>query len=158
MTNKFSHLTNKGSAHMVDVSAKEETLRTAKAICQVSVSDEVLELISKDNLPKGDLFSTVRLAGIMASKKVAELIPLCHPLAIDGIEVDVAVTNNLIEITSEVRINDRTGVEMEALTAVSVAGLTVIDMVKSVDPSAHIVEVKVLEKNGGKNGHWINPK
>ena len=158
MTNNFSHLNNKGNAHMVDVSKKEVTIRTSKARCVVEFSNEVSKLINENNLPKGDLFATVRIAGIMASKKVSELIPLCHPLSIDAISIEIEHKENTLEITSDVKIEDKTGVEMEGLTSVTVAGLTAIDMIKSVDPSVKITEVKLLEKTGGKSGHWINPK
>ena len=158
MTNNFSHLNNEGNAHMVDVSQKEVTIRTSKARCVVEFSNEVSKLIKENNLPKGDLFATVRIAGIMASKKVSELIPLCHPLSIDAISIEIEHKENTLEITSDVKIEDKTGVEMEALTSVTVAGLTAIDMIKSVDPSVRITEVKLLEKTGGKSGHWINPK
>ena len=158
MNNNFSHLNEQGDAQMVDVSGKEISLRISKARAIVEVSEEVSELIKNNNLPKGDLFSTVRIAGIMASKKVSELIPLCHPLNIESINIEIEHIKNQIVITSEVKITHKTGVEMEALTAVSVAALTVIDMVKAIDPSSKIIEVKVSEKSGGKNGHWINPK
>ena len=158
MTKNFSHLNKEGSAHMVDVSKKDVTIRTSKARCVVEFSDEVSNLIKENNLPKGDLFATVRIAGIMASKKVSELIPLCHPLSIDAISIDIERKENTLVITSDVKIKDKTGVEMEALTTVTVAGLTAIDMIKSVDPSVKISEVKLLEKTGGKSGQWINPK
>ena len=158
MNNNFSHLNEQGDAQMVDVSGKEISLRISKARAIVEVSEEVSELIKNNNLPKGDLFSTVRIAGIMASKKVSELIPLCHPLNIESINIEIEHIKNQIVITSEVKITHKTGVEMEALTAVSIAALTVIDMVKAIDPSSKIIEVKVLEKSGGKSGHWINPK
>ena len=158
MSNTFSHLNNKGDAQMVDVSKKEVTLRSSKAQCIVEFNDEVSKLIKENNLPKGDLFATVRIAGIMASKKVAVLIPLCHPLSIDAISIEIEHKNNSLIIISNVKIEDKTGVEMEALTSVTVSGLTAIDMIKSVDPSVKISEVKLLEKTGGKSGHWINPK
>ena len=158
MNNNFSHLNEQGDAQMVDVSGKEISLRISKARAIVEVSEEVSELIKNNNLPKGDLFSTVRIAGIMGSKKVSELIPLCHPLNIESINIEIEHIKNQIVITSEVKITHKTGVEMEALTAVSIAALTVIDMVKAIDPSSKIIEVKVLEKSGGKSGHWINPK
>jgi cyclic pyranopterin phosphate synthase len=158
MSNNFSHLNNEGNAHMVDVSKKEITLRTSKAKCVVEFNSEVSKLIKENNLPKGDLFSTVRLAGIMASKKVSDLIPLSHPLSIDAVSVEIEHKDNTLIITSDVKIEDKTGVEMEALTAVTVAGLAAIDMIKSVDPGVKIQEVKLLEKTGGKSGHWINPK
>ena len=143
MNNNFSHLNEQGDAQMVDVSGKEISLRISKARAIVEVSEEVSELIKNNNLPKGDLFSTVRIAGIMASKKVSELIPLCHPLNIESINIEIEHIKNQIVITSEVKITHKTGVEMEALTAVSVAALTVIDMVKAIDPSSKIIEVKV---------------
>jgi cyclic pyranopterin phosphate synthase len=155
MNNSFTHLNDAGDAKMVDVSNKEVTTRTATASGLVVVSKEVINLIQNKNLPKGDLFSTVRLAGIMATKKASELIPLCHPLSISSVEVHVDVIDSAISITAKVKTADRTGVEMEALTAVSVAALTAIDMVKAVDKSAHISEIKLLEKTGGKSGTWL---
>jgi cyclic pyranopterin phosphate synthase len=155
MNNSFTHLNDAGDAKMVDVSNKEVTTRTATASGLVVVSKEVINLIQNKNLPKGDLFSTVRLAGIMATKKTSELIPLCHPLSISSVEVHVDVIDSAISITAKVKTADRTGVEMEALTAVSVAALTAIDMVKAVDKSAHISEIKLLEKTGGKSGTWL---
>jgi cyclic pyranopterin phosphate synthase len=155
MNNSFTHLNDAGNAKMVDVSNKEVTTRTATASGLVLVSNEVIDLIRNKNLPKGDLFSTVRLAGIMATKKTSELIPLCHPLSVSSVEVNVDVIDSAISITAKVKTADRTGVEMEALTAVAVAALTAIDMVKAVDKSANISEIKLLEKTGGKSGTWL---
>jgi cyclic pyranopterin phosphate synthase len=155
MNNSFTHLNDAGNAKMVDVSTKEVTTRTATASGLVLVSNEVIDLIQNKNLPKGDLFSTVRLAGIMATKKTSELIPLCHPLSVSSVEVNVDVIDSAISITAKVKTADRTGVEMEALTAVAVAALTAIDMVKAVDKSANISEIKLLEKTGGKSGTWL---
>jgi cyclic pyranopterin phosphate synthase len=155
MNNSFTHLNDAGNAKMVDVSTKEVTTRTATASGLVLVSNEVIDLIRNKNLPKGDLFSTVRLAGIMATKKTSELIPLCHPLSVSSVEVNVDVIDSAISITAKVKTADRTGVEMEALTAVAVAALTAIDMVKAVDKSANISEIKLLEKTGGKSGTWL---
>jgi cyclic pyranopterin phosphate synthase len=154
MNNSFTHLNDAGDAKMVDVSNKEITTRTATASGLVMVSEEVINLIQNKNLPKGDLFSTVRLAGIMASKKTSELIPLCHPLSVSSVEVTVELLDAAISISAKVKTADRTGVEMEALTAVAVAALTAIDMVKAVDKSAKISEIKLLEKTGGKSGTW----
>lgn len=154
MTDKFTHLDELGSAKMVDVSEKQISLRSATATSRVKVNQKVMALVAKNELPKGDLFSTVRLAGIMAAKKTSELIPLCHPLAISSVEVGVITSENDFLISATVRTADRTGVEMEALTAVSVAALTVIDMVKAIDKSAEIFEIKLIEKTGGKSGTW----
>lgn len=154
MTDKFTHLDELGSAKMVDVSEKQISLRSATATGRVKVNQKVMALVAKNELPKGDLFSTVRLAGIMAAKKTSELIPLCHPLAISSVEVGVITSENDFLISATVRTADRTGVEMEALTAVSVAALTVIDMVKAIDKSAEIFEIKLIEKTGGKSGTW----
>lgn len=154
MANNFTHFDDSGNAKMVDISAKDISVRTAIAIGKVRVSDEVIKLVKNDALPKGDLFATARIAGIMASKKTSELIPLCHPLALSSVSIDFQSDENGFEITAAVKTADRTGVEMEALTAVSVAALTVIDMVKGIDKSAHIKEIKLLEKTGGKSGNW----
>lgn len=154
MTNKFTHLDESGSARMVDVSEKLVSVRSATATGKVKVNQEVIALVEKNELPKGDLFSTVRLAGIMAAKKTSELIPLCHPLAISSVEVEVKTIKDNFLISATVKTADRTGVEMEALTAVSVAALTVIDMVKAIDKSAEICEIQLIEKTGGKSGTW----
>lgn len=154
MTDSFTHLDNSGKAKMVDVGEKTDSVRIAKASCLVTTNQEVLDLVLNDSLPKGDLFAAVRLAGIMAAKKTSELIPLCHPLAINAIEVDIEVVESGFLITAMVKTSGKTGVEMEALTAVSVAALTAIDMIKAVDKSAMITEVKLLEKSGGKSGTW----
>lgn len=151
MNNSFTHLNDAGEAKMVDITNKEITNRSATAKGFVRVSKEVIALIKENSLPKGDLFSTVRLAGIMAAKKTSELIPLCHPLAISGVEVTIEISDDGISITAKVKSTDRTGVEMEALTAVSVAALTVIDMVKAVDKNTVIENIVLLEKTGGKS-------
>lgn len=154
MTDSFTHLDNSGKAKMVDVGEKTDSVRIAKASCLVTTNQEVLDLVRNDSLPKGDLFAAVRIAGIMAAKKTSELIPLCHPLAINAIEVDIEVVERGFLITAMVKTSGKTGVEMEALTAVSVAALTSIDMIKAVDKSAIITDVKLLEKSGGKSGTW----
>ncbi|WP_055497202.1 cyclic pyranopterin monophosphate synthase MoaC [Streptomyces albus] len=157
MTSPQQHLTHvddSGAARMVDVSEKDVTARTARATGRVLVSPQVVALLRGDGVPKGDALATARIAGILGAKKTPELIPLCHPLAVSGVKVDLAVADDAVEIAAQVKTTDRTGVEMEALTAVTVAALTVIDMVKAVDKSAAITDVKVEEKTGGKSGHW----
>ncbi len=158
MNDAFTHLNDASEVRMVDITNKEVTKRSATAHGIVKVNQSVITLINSKNLPKGDLFSTVRLAGIMAAKKTSELIPLCHPLAISGVEVVVEIKNESISITAIVKSTDRTGVEMEALTAVSIAALTAIDMVKAVDKSATIESVRLIEKTGGKSGTWTSEK
>jgi cyclic pyranopterin phosphate synthase len=139
---------------MVDVSGKDVTARQATASGRVLVSPEVVALLRGEGVPKGDALAVARIAGIMGAKQTPALIPLCHPLAIAGVTVDLAVADDAVEITATVRTADRTGVEMEALTAVSVAALTVIDMVKAVDKRAVITDVRVEAKSGGKSGDW----
>ncbi|MEU4891049.1 cyclic pyranopterin monophosphate synthase MoaC [Streptomyces sp. NPDC044780] len=150
----LTHLDPSGAARMVDVSAKDVTARTARASGRVLVAPRVVELLRGEGLPKGDALATARIAGIMGAKRTPDLIPLCHPLAVSGVTVDLEVADDAVEITATVKTTDRTGVEMEALTAVSVAALTVIDMVKAVDKGAVITDVRVDEKSGGKSGEW----
>jgi cyclic pyranopterin phosphate synthase len=142
---------------MVDVSGKDVTSRSATASGRVLVSPEVVALLRGAGVPKGDTLAVARLAGIMGAKQTPALIPLCHPLAISGVTVDLSVADDAVEISATVRTTDRTGVEMEALTAVAVAGLTVIDMVKAVDRAAVITDVRVEAKSGGKSGDWTRP-
>ena len=151
---RLTHLNEKGEANMVDVSAREVTTRIATASGRVSLSSEVLNLIANNQTPKGDVLATSRIAGIMGAKKTSELIPLCHPIAIHKVEVELKIESDGVSITAMVKTNDRTGVEMEALTAVSVAGLTLIDMIKALDPKASITNIQVDSKSGGKNGDW----
>jgi len=151
---RLTHLDDAGAARMVDVTAKEVTARVAVASGRVLVSETVVALLRGDGVPKGDALGVARIAGIMATKKTPELIPLCHPLAISGVEVDLEVLDDAVAITATVRTADRTGVEMEALTAVSVAALTLIDMVKAVDKGAVITDVRMESKTGGKSGPW----
>ncbi|HUW77950.1 MAG TPA: cyclic pyranopterin monophosphate synthase MoaC [Candidatus Nanopelagicaceae bacterium] len=153
----FSHLNSSGEAHMVDVSGKEIGVRTAIASGSVRVSKEVITALRDGSVPKGDALSVARIAGIQGAKRTPDLIPLCHPIALHSVSVDLEVADDAVHIKATVKNADRTGVEMEALTAVSVAALTLIDMVKSMDPSATIIEVKVDEKIGGKSGHWRRP-
>jgi cyclic pyranopterin monophosphate synthase len=153
----FTHVDESGAARMVDVSAKDVSVRTATAMARVVVSEEVARLLREGALPKGDALGVARIAGIMAAKRTPDLIPLCHPIALHGVTVDVEVADKVVVISVTARTADRTGVEMEALTAAAVAGLAVIDMVKGVDPAASITEVAVLEKTGGVHGDWRRP-
>ncbi|WP_328363327.1 cyclic pyranopterin monophosphate synthase MoaC [Mycobacterium sp. NBC_00419] len=139
---------------MVDVTAKAATARTAVAAGTVHTTAEVISLITAGGLPKGDALATARVAGILAAKRTSDLIPLCHPLALTGIDVDFSIGDSEIGLTASVRTTDRTGVEMEALTAVSVAALTIFDMIKAVDPAARLDDIRVLRKDGGKTGVW----
>jgi cyclic pyranopterin phosphate synthase len=154
---RLTHLDETGAARMVDVSGKAVTARTARATGRVLVAPRVVELLRGAGLPKGDALATARLAGIMGAKRTPELIPLCHPLALSGVTVDLTVEDDAVRITAGVRTTDRTGVEMEALTAVTVAALTVVDMVKAVDKAAVITDVRVEEKTGGASGDWRRP-
>lgn len=151
---KPSHLNQKGEAHMVDISQKEETKRKAKAEGFVKVKKSTIETIKKGNLNKGDLFGSARIAGIMAAKKTSDLIPLCHILSISSINIDITIIRNNIHISCEVINKGQTGVEMEALTAVSVSCLTIYDMIKGIDREAIISEIKLINKSGGKSGEW----
>ena len=150
----FSHLDETGAARMVDVSGKDVTVRTATAEGRVELSAECVALLRAGGVPKGDVLAVARVAGIMATKRTPELIPLCHPLAIHGVTVDLTVDDDGVAVVATVRTADRTGVEMEALTAVAVACLTVVDMTKAVDKRATISGVQVLAKTGGKSGSW----
>lgn len=150
----LTHIDAAGNAHMVDVADREVTTRTATTVGRVLLSNEVVTLLRDGTVPKGDVLATARIAGIMATKRTPDLIPLCHPIAVHGVSVDLVVVDAGVEITATVKTADRTGVEMEALTAVAIAGLTVIDMVKAIDPSATITDVKMIHKDGGRNGEW----
>ena len=154
MAERLSHLDEAGAAHMVDVTAKDVTKRVAVAAGTVRTRADVIDLISTNGLPKGDALATARVAGILAAKRTSELVPLCHPLAITGVDIDFDVSGDEVGITATVRTTDRTGVEREALTAVSVAALTVYDMIKAVDRAASIDGIRVLHKEGGKTGPW----
>ncbi len=143
---------------MVDVSAKDVTARTATASGRVLLSAEVVALLRGGGVPKGDALAVARLAGIQGAKRTPDLVPLAHPIALHGVTVDLVVADDGVEITATARTADRTGVEMEALTAVAVAGLALIDMVKAVDPGAVITAVRVEEKTGGKAGRWLRDK
>ena len=150
----MTHVDESGAARMVDVSAKEVTAREATAAGRVLVSPEVVALLRGEGVPKGDAIAVARIAGIAGAKRTPDLVPLCHPIALHGVTVDLEVTDEAVEITATARTADRTGVEMEALTSVAVAGLTMIDMVKAVDPRAAITDVRLLRKSGGKSGLW----
>ena len=151
------HLDESGAARMVDVSGKEVSARTASATGRVLLSPEAVAALRAGDLPKGDALGVARIAGIMGAKRTPDLVPLCHPIALHGVDVELTVADSGVEITARVKTADRTGVEMEALTAVAVAGLAVVDMVKAVDPAAVISDVRVEEKTGGKTGHWVRP-
>jgi cyclic pyranopterin phosphate synthase len=153
----FTHIDETGAARMVDVSAKDVSVRTASATGKVLLSAEAVALLRSGDIPKGDAIGTARIAGIMGAKRTPDLIPLCHPIALHGVNVELVVVDEGVEITALVRTADRTGVEMEALTSVSVAALALIDMVKAVDPAAVITDVRVEEKTGGKTGLWTRP-
>lgn len=151
---RLTHVDETGAARMVDVSGKDVTRRVASASGRVLVSAEVIALLRGEGVPKGDALAVARIAGIMGAKQTPALIPLCHPLSISGVTVELSVADDAVEIVATVRTTDRTGVEMEALTAVSVAALTVVDMVKAVDKGAVITDVRVETKSGGKSGDW----
>lgn len=151
---RLSHVDEAGAAHMVDVTAKDATLRTAVAAGTVRTTADVIALIASGGLPKGDALATARIAGILAAKRTSDLIPLCHQLALTGVDVGFEIGDAEVAITATVRSTDRTGVEMEALTAVSLSALTLYDMIKAVDPAARIDNVRVLRKEGGKTGTW----
>ncbi|MFI5510191.1 cyclic pyranopterin monophosphate synthase MoaC [Mycobacterium sp. NPDC051804] len=151
----LSHIDEAGAAHMVDVTAKDATKRTAVAAGALHTTAEVVGLIASGGLPKGDALATARVAGILAAKRTSDLIPLCHQLALTGVDIDFVIDGAQVAIAATVRSTDRTGVEMEALTAVSVAALTLYDMIKAVDPAARIDDIRVLRKEGGKSGTWV---
>ena len=151
---KLTHLSDEGAARMVDVGGKPATARVAIATGRIRLSAEALAAIRDGNVPKGDVFAAARIAGIMAAKKTADLIPLCHPLALDAVTVDFSVEEDGLRATATASLTGRTGVEMEALTAVSVALLTVYDMAKAIDKGMVISDIRLIEKRGGKSGLW----
>lgn len=158
MNSSLTHFDEKGNTRMVDVGGKEETLRIAVASGHITARPETLRLIAEQKMKKGDVLEVARLAGIMAAKRTGELIPLCHPLALTSIRVELAIADDRsrIEIEAEIQTIGRTGVEMEALTAVSVAALTVYDMCKAVDREMVIADVRLVKKTGGKSGDFIS--
>jgi cyclic pyranopterin monophosphate synthase len=151
---RLTHLDEAGQARMVDVSAKDVTVRSARASGRVLISSQAVAALRDGRVPKGDALAVARIAGIAGAKRTPDLIPLCHPLGLHGVQVDITVEDWGVAIDATVRTADRTGVEMEALTSVSVAALTLIDMIKSVDKGAVITDVRLESKEGGKSGAW----
>ncbi|MBB3039381.1 cyclic pyranopterin monophosphate synthase MoaC [Hoyosella altamirensis] len=154
---RLTHVDSRGSARMVDISEKSETARRAVAAGRFETTSAVLELLASNGLPKGDALATARIAAIMAAKKTPDLVPLCHPIPLSGVTVEFDLGDNYIDVTASIKTTGRTGAEMEALTAVAVAGLTLHDMVKAVDPAATMNNVHVVCKEGGKTGRWERP-
>ncbi len=150
----LTHIDESGNARMVDVGGKPATARVAIASGRIRMSPEALSAIRDGNVPKGDVFAAARIAGIMAAKRTADLIPLCHPLALDAVTVDFIFEDNAVRATASASLTGRTGVEMEAMTAISVALLTIYDMAKAIDKGMVIDEIRLVEKRGGKSGHW----
>lgn len=150
----LSHLRADGTAHMVDISSKQVTARQATATGKVRLSAAAVRALREGTAPKGDALGVARLAGIQAAKKTPDLVPLAHPVAVHAVEVDLAVVDDGVELRATVRTADRTGIEMEALTAVSVAALAMVDMIKAVDKLAVITDVMVVAKSGGRSGDW----
>ena len=154
---KLTHLNAAGEAHMVDISEKPVTARSATAQSQIVLTAAVVAAINDDSLPKGDLYATARIAGIQAAKKCSELIPLCHPMPLDKVTILVEpIDSQRLGITCECRVTHKTGVEMEALTGVSVAALTIYDMCKAIDKAISIENTRLIKKIGGKSGEWVN--
>jgi cyclic pyranopterin monophosphate synthase len=151
---RLTHLDAAGAARMVDVSAKPVTAREATATGRVLCAPSVIDLLRGEGVPKGDAIAVARIAGLQAAKRTPDLVPLAHPVAVHGVVVDLVVTDDGVDITATVRTADRTGVEMEALTCVAVAGLALIDMIKAVDRRAEITQVRVTAKSGGRSGEW----
>lgn len=154
---RLTHLRADGSAHMVDVSAKDVTVRSATAAGKVLLSPAAVAALRDGTVPKGDALSVARIAGIQAAKRTPDLIPMAHPIAVHAVEVDLVVVDDGVDLLATVRTADRTGVEMEALTAVAVGALSLIDMVKAVDKHARITDVRVTAKSGGRSGDWVEP-
>ncbi len=148
----LSHIDSRGQARMVDVASKDVSVRTATACGRVLTT--AAAAIAEGTVAKGDVLATARIAGIMGAKRTPDLIPMCHPIAVHGVTVDLSVGDGVVDVTATVKTADRTGVEMEALTAVTVACLTIIDMTKALDPAASIEGVQVVSKTGGKSGDW----
>jgi cyclic pyranopterin phosphate synthase len=151
---KLTHLDESGAANMVDVSAKDVTSRTATACARITMKPETLAMIREGSAKKGDVLAAARIAGIMAAKRTHELIPLCHPLLLSKVSVDFTSTAEAIDVTATVKVDGKTGVEMEALTACSIACLTIYDMCKAVDRGMTIKKLRLVEKSGGKSGAY----
>lgn len=154
MPEKLTHINSEGSAHMVDVGSKAQTKRLAVASGRISMSAEAMAAIHAGNAPKGDVLGTARIAGIMAGKKTGDLIPMCHPLALDAINLEFSFEAQSIVACATASLTGRTGVEMEAITAVSIALVTIYDMAKALDKGMVIKDIRLIEKRGGKSGHW----
>lgn len=154
----FPHLTDDGEVHMVDVGAKPATERRAIAVCDVVMSTDTTRRLFSGELPKGDALASVRLAGIMGAKRTPDLIPLCHPILISGVKLDVSQTDQGAQITGTVTTTGQTGVEMEAMTAVTVAALALYDMVKGIERGVELSSVRLLHKSGGRSGEWNRPE
>lgn len=154
---RLTHLDDAGAAYMVDVTAKQPTVRTASATAFVACAPSIVAALRDGTVPKGDVLAVARIAGIAAAKKVPDLLPLAHVIGVHGCSVDLAVEDEGVRIETTVRTADRTGVEMEALTAATVAGLAIVDMVKGVDRSVALREAKVTAKSGGRSGDWVRP-
>ncbi|MEQ8412623.1 MAG: cyclic pyranopterin monophosphate synthase MoaC [Erythrobacter sp.] len=150
----LTHLDENGAARMVDVGGKQASKRVAVASGRIAMSRKALDAIREGDTPKGDVLAAARIAGIMAAKRTGELIPLCHPLALEAVHVDFALENDAITVTAQASLTGRTGVEMEAMVAVSTALLTIYDMAKSIDKAMVIGEIRLIEKRGGKSGDW----
>ena len=155
MSQKLTHLNDKGEAHIVDIGGKAITARRAIARARIDAKPETVEAIAGGTLKKGDALAVARIAGIMAAKKTSDLIPLCHPIAVSRVEIEIIVENGQLVITATAETSDRTGVEMEAMTAASVAALTLYDMAKGIDRGMRITTVELVEKSGGKSGHYL---
>lgn len=151
---QFTHLNERGDARMVDVTAKQPTVRSATAEAMVACSPDVVRALRDGTVPKGDVLAVARVAGIAAAKKVPDLLPLAHVIGVHGVALELTIVDEGVQIHAEVRTADRTGVEMEALTAVTVAALAIVDMVKGVDRSAEILHARVTAKSGGRSGDW----
>ncbi len=154
---EFTHLDPRGQARMVDVTGKQPTVRSATAVGRVTCSPQMLAALRDGTVPKGDVLAVARVAGIAAAKRVPDLLPLAHVIGVHGAAVDLEIADDHVAITATVRTADRTGVEMEALTAVTVAALAVVDMVKGVDRSAAITDCRIVAKSGGRSGDWERP-
>lgn len=154
---QLTHLDERGAARMVDVSGKDVTVRTAHAQGRFVTNPDVITLLRQDGLPKGDALAVARIAGLAGAKRTPDLVPLCHPVALHAVSVDLDVRDDCVVIDATTRTADRTGVEMEALTAVVAAGLALYDMVKAVDRSAQLTDVRLLAKAGGRSGEWTRP-
>jgi cyclic pyranopterin monophosphate synthase len=153
----LTHVDASGNARMVDVSQKRVTIREAMASGRLRTTTEVIELLRQNGLPKGDALAVARIAGIAGAKRTPDLVPLCHPVALHAVTVDLDVREDSVEITATTRTADRTGVEMEAITAVIAAGLTLYDMVKAVDRAAQLTDIRLVHKSGGRSGEWNRP-